>query len=50
MGIWEYAIVITVIIIIAGLAFYIGRKLAPQKITESKTTTFLIIPGRSSSA
>ena len=42
MGIWEYAIVITVIIIIAGLAFYIGRKLAPQKVTESKTTTFLI--------
>ena len=42
MGIWEYAIVITVLIIIAGLAFYIGRKLAPQKVTESKTTTFLI--------
>ena len=42
MSIWDYAIVVTVIVFIAILAFYIGRKLAPKKTTESKTTTFLI--------
>jgi len=39
---WEYVIIITGFVFIAFLAFYIGRKLAPQKVTESKTTTFLI--------
>lgn len=38
----HYAIYITCIVIIGALAFYFGRKYAPQKVTESKTTTFLI--------
>ena len=37
-----YAIFITCIIIIGALAFYLGRKIAPKTVTESKTTTFLI--------
>ncbi len=37
-----YAIYITSVLIIAFLAFFIGRKLAPKAVTESKTTTFLI--------
>jgi len=38
----NYAIFITVVIIIGALAFYIGRKFAGTTKTESKTTTFLI--------
>lgn len=39
---WTYAIFISSIVIIGILAFFIGRKLAPKSVTESKTTTFLI--------
>jgi len=39
---WYYAIFITCIVVIGAMAFYFGRKYAPQKVTESKTTTFLI--------
>ena len=39
---WTYAIFISSIVIIGILAFFIGRKLAPKSVTESRTTTFLI--------
>ncbi len=42
MTVWDYAFVIIGFGFVAVLAFYIGRKVAPKKITESKTTTFLI--------
>ncbi|MEJ2649867.1 MAG: DUF4230 domain-containing protein [Sedimentisphaerales bacterium] len=42
MTIWDYAFIISGFMVVAILAYYIGRKLAPKKVTESKTTTFLI--------
>ena len=42
MSVWDYAFIISGFAVVAILAYYIGRKLAPKKVTESKTTTFLI--------
>jgi len=39
---WTYAILISSMVIIAVLAFIVGKRLAPKAVTESKTTTFLI--------
>jgi hypothetical protein len=42
MSIWDFVFLGISFVFIAVLAFYTGKKLAPKKITESKTTTFLI--------
>jgi hypothetical protein len=42
MSIWDYAFIVIGFASVAILAYYLGRKLAPKKVTESKTTTFLI--------
>ncbi len=42
MSIWDFVFIGVGFIVVGILAFYTGKKLAPQKITESKTTTFLI--------